>query len=120
MEVISANGVEIAIIDHSVKIESTQDMLDLMVSTQYETQCSRMIIAKESLPEHFFDLKSGFAGDLLQKFSNYRMKLAIVGDFSSYASKSLRDFIRECNRGNQIYFKEDFASAANALSISSL
>jgi hypothetical protein len=44
------------------------------------------------------------AGEILQKFSNYRMRLAIVGDFSEYKSKSLRDFIRESNRTGTINF----------------
>ncbi|MFZ2340826.1 MAG: DUF4180 domain-containing protein [Bacteroidales bacterium] len=52
----------------------------------------------------FFDLKTKIAGDILQKFSNYRMKLAIIGDFSAIKSKSLRDFIRESNNAGTINF----------------
>ena len=32
------------------------------------------------------------------------MKLAIIGDFSGYTSKPLRDFIYESNNGNQVFF----------------
>ena len=53
--------------------------------------------------------------EILQKFSNYRMKLAIVGDFSGYRSKSLRDFIGECNRGSLIFFEDNEEAALNAL-----
>lgn len=74
-----------------------------------------MVLYKESLNESFFDLKTGLAGEILQKFSNYRFKLAIVGDFSHYTSKSLRDFIYECNKGNMVYFKDDLDSALSAL-----
>ena len=52
----------------------------------------------------FFDLKTGLAGDVLQKFSNYRMRLAIVGDFSRFSSKSLGDFISESNQVRRITF----------------
>jgi hypothetical protein len=44
------------------------------------------------------------AGEILQKFSNYRIKLAIVGDFSKYTKKSIRDFIRESNNTGHINF----------------
>ena len=35
---------------------------------------------------------------------NYQMRLAIVGDFSHYTSKPLRDFIYESNNGKQVGF----------------
>ncbi len=64
----------------------------------------------------FFDLKSGIAGEILQKFSNYLVRLAIVGDFSKYANKSLKDFIFESNKGGQINFVDSQLEAINVLS----
>jgi hypothetical protein len=54
----------------------------------------------------FFDLKNGIAGDVLQKFVNYRMKLAILGDISRYTdqSESLKALVRESNRGRDVAF----------------
>ncbi len=43
----------------------------------------------------------------MQKFVNYDMKIAILGDFSSYKSKSLRDFIYESNNGNNVFFLDN-------------
>ncbi|MEC3460142.1 DUF4180 domain-containing protein, partial [Bacillus thuringiensis] len=43
-------------------------------------------------------------GDILQKFINYKVKSAIIGDFSIYTSKSLKDFIYECNKVNDIFY----------------
>jgi hypothetical protein len=63
----------------------------------------------------FFDLKSGLAGEILQKFSNYRVKLALAGDFSEIRSKSLKDFIRECNRGKTIFFVNSINDALSRL-----
>jgi len=85
-------------------ITAVQDALDLMASVRYLHDCHKMIINKEAFTEDFFDLKSKIAGDILQKYTNYKVKLAIVGDFSGYQSKSLRDFIRESNAGNQVLF----------------
>lgn len=42
----------------------------------------------------------------------------IVGDFSIYTSKSLKDFIYECNKGKKIFFfTSDVEQAIKRLSI---
>lgn len=90
-------GEEILITDGTSAIE-------LLASARYETGCSAVILRKEQLVEDFFRLSSGIAGEVLQKFVNYQMRLAIVGDFSHYTSKPLRDFIYESNNGKQVGF----------------
>jgi hypothetical protein len=79
------------------------DILDLLAEANMN-ECEKMVIHSVILHPDFFDLSTRLAGEMLQKFSNYRMKLAIVGDFSVYTSKSLRDFIRESNRLGVITF----------------
>lgn len=96
--------------DVNIVIGEAQDALDLIADLGSQGH-SRMIIYEQNLSKDFFDLKTRLAGDILQKFSNYHFKLAIIGDFSKYTSKSLRDFIRESNRGNMIFFAEDLQSA---------
>ena len=48
--------------------------------------------------------RTGLAGEILQKFTNYQIKAAVYGDYSRYTSKPLRDFIFESNRGGQFFF----------------
>jgi hypothetical protein len=98
----------------SVTISSSGDMLDILGDIGYQG-CSRLIIHSSDLSPLFFDLRSGLAGEILQKFSNYRMRLAIVGDFSHLDSKSWRDFIRESNRGKAVSFVNSFDEAISAL-----
>ena len=86
-----------------VELCETQDALDMMADAR-QLGANTIIVHAYQLDPKFFDLKSGFAGDMLQKFSNYRMKLAIIGDFSTYQSKSLRDFIFESNKMGRICF----------------
>lgn len=117
MQTVTQNGVTVAILNKATQITSVQDVLDAIVSAYYAEHSEAMILFKESLPELFFDLKSGFAGEVLQKFSNYAVKLAIVGNFSVYTSKSLKDFIYECNKGTLVFFKDDLKSAIAALTI---
>lgn len=97
-------GEEILITDGS-------SAMDLLASVRYETGCSAMVLRKEQLVEEFFRLSSGIAGEVLQKFVNYQMRLAIVGDFSHYTSKPLRDFIYESNNGTQVGFQPTVEAA---------
>ncbi|MCU0652934.1 MAG: DUF4180 domain-containing protein [Candidatus Pacebacteria bacterium] len=79
-----------------------QDALDLMVDPDLERARMIIIDQKNIVPE-FFDLSTRLAGEILQKFVQYRVKLAIVGDFSD-ASESLKAFIYESNKGQEIFF----------------
>ena len=93
-----------------VQITDAGAALDLAMSVRYETGASRLAIDKRLVCSDFFILSTGVAGDILQKLMNYRFKAAMYGDNSHYASKPLRDFIRESNQGNAVFFpatKED-------------
>lgn len=54
---------------------------------------------------------------MLQKRINYQAKIAIVGDFSVYDSKSLKDFIYECNQGKDIFFVQNEQEVIEKLSM---
>lgn len=98
------NNTKIAeLISDDLLVKEIQDGLDILVNVYYQ-DIDRMILYEKNIFSEFFDLKTGMAGEILQKFSNYKMKLAIVGDFEKYQSKSLSDFIFESNKKGQIYF----------------
>jgi hypothetical protein len=105
------NGVQIGeLTTAEFQINEVQDAVDLL-GNLYFNNCSNIILKQSHLHSDFFRLHTGLAGDVLQKFSNYGCRLAIVGDFSKYTSKSLQDFIRESNRGNRVFFVETFEDA---------
>lgn len=91
------------IVSVKIIINSVEDALDLVGNIYYQG-FDKLVISEKNLTPDFFDLKNKLAGEILQKFSNYRVRLAIVGDFGKYESKSLRDFILESNKGKQINF----------------
>lgn len=114
---VEASGRAIAVVSSTeIIIEDVQSALDLMATVQYESGCDRMVLDKSLLSETFFDLKTRLAGEILQKFINYRVKVAIVGDFSVYSSKSLQDFFYESNNGNHIFFLSTEHQAIEKLS----
>ena len=97
-------------------ITDAQSALDLMVTVRYNVDCDRIAIRKQAMAESFFVLSSRLAGDVLQKFSNYHTKLAIIGDFSEYTSKPLKDFMYESNQGRDIFFVSTEEEAIDRLS----
>ena len=92
-----------------------EDGLDLLGNLYYQNFDS-IVIHEKNITPAFFDLKNGIAGEILQKFSNYRVRLAIVGDFTPYSGKSIKDFIYESNQAGHINFVGSTAQALEILS----
>ncbi|HZG02730.1 MAG TPA: DUF4180 domain-containing protein [Streptomyces sp.] len=89
-------------------IGDERDALDLIGDATY--QGARWVaVPAGRFAEEFFRLRSRVAGDIVQKFANYRLGLVVLGDVSAHtaASPALRDFVRECNRGRQTWFVAD-------------
>ncbi|HEY1038065.1 MAG TPA: DUF4180 domain-containing protein [Bacteroidia bacterium] len=104
IRIISINNSSIAeIISEDIILNSPEEGLELLGNTYYQG-FDKLIIYQKNITAEFFDLSTGIAGEVLQKFSTYRVRLAIVGDFSNFASKSLKDFISESNKQKHINF----------------
>lgn len=84
-------------------ISTVEDATDL-IGNLYGHDFDAVLVHREQFGTGFFDLKTGLAGEVLQKFSNYRIRLFIAGTFSDIQSNSLRDFIRESNKRKQVNF----------------
>lgn len=115
IEITEHNGIPVALVSsEGIIINSEQDALDLLGNCGYQG-ADAIIISEENVSPDFFELRTGLAGNVLQKFSNYRMQLAIVGNFEKYESKSLRDFIYESNKAKRINFVSTVDEAKKAL-----
>lgn len=115
IEIQEVSGIKIAVvIAEGIVINEVQDAVDILGNSDY-MGASRIIVKKENIIPAFFDLKTGIAGEVLQKFSNYNKRLAIVGDFSEFTSKSLKDFIYESNKNRMINFVSSMEEAKERL-----
>jgi hypothetical protein len=76
-----------------------------------------LAIPSHCLDEDFFRLRSDIAGEIVQKFVTYRVRLAIGGDISRHtaASEVLRNFIYESNRGSAGLVRGELRTARRAL-----
>lgn len=114
---IGFSGEPIAVVrGDEIVIADVQSALDLMATVRYETDSFRIVLNKSMINESFFDLKTRLAGEIFQKFINYGVKMAIVGDFSAYTSKSFQDFVYECNKGQDFFFLASEEQAIEKLS----
>lgn len=96
-----------------VLINDASDFLDLVGNSPHRI----VLVYKEQLHPDFFDLKTGIAGEILQKSSNYGFRLGILGDHKGYKSKAFNDFIRESNRTGQVVFASNKEESAALMGV---
>ncbi|MCD0449914.1 DUF4180 domain-containing protein [Actinocorallia sp. API 0066] len=80
-----------------------------VIGDAWATGASWVVVPVGRLLPSFFDLATREAGEIVQKFVNYRLGLAVVGDLTPYleASNALRAFVGEANRGAHTWFLPD-------------
>jgi Domain of unknown function (DUF4180) len=87
------------------------------ISAAWGQDATLVAVPVQRLGDEFFRLRTGLAGEAIQKFVNYRIRLAIVGDIARFvgASAPLRDFVIESNRGDHVWFVPDMVELAKRL-----
>lgn len=110
-QIIENHGHPILVVtSQNFRIENVQQSLDLMAEA-WQHDSNRIVLQARHLHPDFFDLRTRLAGEILQKFANYRMKLAVIGSVEAWTGESGRAFILESNRGNRFFFLPDLDSA---------
>ncbi len=84
-----------------ILIKDIDSAMDLVANIP---PCNMIVVNKENVVDEFFDLSTRLAGEVLQKYTKYNVKMAIIGDYSHIKSKSLNDFIYECNQVENFLF----------------
>ncbi|HET6986550.1 MAG TPA: DUF4180 domain-containing protein [Kribbella sp.] len=100
-----------------VRVGDDRDAVQLIAQAHYEHQAEWVLFTPEQLGADFFELRTGRAGAIAQKFVDYHMGLAVVGDIAGKvaASTSLADWVRESNRGRSLWFVPDLDALAERL-----
>jgi hypothetical protein len=88
-------------------VATVQDALDLIGEAMFSAEI--VAIPANRLDDQFFSLSTGFAGEIMQKFVNYRLRLAVVGDISRHleTSAALRALVHESNTADHVWFVPD-------------
>jgi PadR family transcriptional regulator, regulatory protein AphA len=66
-----------------------------------EEEIDAVLLYDSNLPVEFFDLKSGLAGKVLLKLSNYSVRAAVVASPERIGHGRLYEFVLETNRGKE-------------------
>lgn len=80
-------------------IHDEQSTLDI-ISTCWENDTNLVMIDMEALSDDFYKLRTGLAGSVLQKFVNYRIKVAIVITDTEKVKGKFKELLIESNKGN--------------------
>ena len=67
-------------------LTDAQSALELAMAARHAAGADRLLVDKAAVAGDFFILSTGLAGEILQKFVNYQVKMAVYGDFSRYAA----------------------------------
>lgn len=102
-EIILNDKTLIEVLSDGVLIRNYQDMLDLLG----ETEALYIVFHDHNFEPDFFDLSTKKMGEIFQKCTNYRIKIAIVGNFDKYPSKVLKQYIYETNKVGDFLFAEN-------------
>lgn len=93
--------------EDGTQLSTERDATDVLGAAWGE-RAAFVAIPTARLHPDFFRLETRMAGAFLQKFVTYQMRVAIVGDMTEHLQRSnaLRDFVRESNKGDHIWFFE--------------
>jgi hypothetical protein len=69
-----------------------------------------VVVPAERLTDDFFDLGTGVAEGIAQKFGTYGVRLAVVGDIAERLSTDadLAGWVEQADRGTQLWFSPTF------------
>ncbi len=102
------------VISNKILVNSVEEGFQIMIDLYYQDN-DKIIMQEHHFSAEIFDLKTRIFGDLLQKYSNYKVRLAIIGDFTKYSSKSFQDFIKESNQQKRVFFLPNIEEAIKQL-----
>lgn len=90
---------------------ATPDDANDVISAAWQHEASVVAMPVSRLAPAFFSLSTRLAGEAIQKFVNYQLLLAFIGDIGPHLERSepLRAFVEETNKGRQLWFVRDHA-----------
>ncbi len=86
-------------------LENEQAALDVVAACG-ENNTDRVLIPAACLPEAFFQLRSGLAGAVMLKFSNYRIRAALVVPPEQAKAGRFGEMAQEINRGRELHIAD--------------
>jgi hypothetical protein len=103
LEVVVLERSAVSFLQCAGEIDAPLDLVPLCA----EHGTNRVLVDESSLPEGFFDLSSGWAGEFLQKMQNYGIRVAAVLPSDREYTARFLEFAGEARRGQQFRTFDD-------------
>lgn len=100
----------IEVITTDTPLRSEQDALGL-ISLSFEHESPYLFIHDDALSEDFFKLRTGVAGMMLQKFTNYHIKTAVITTNQLINEGRFQELMKESNKGDHFRVLDSAAEA---------
>ena len=109
-EIIETAAGRVIIVSSDGDVLAASAVVDL-IGTAFSESAAWVVVPAQRLSDDFFRLRTGVAGEIAQRFVNYRIGLVVLGDITRFTdvSPTLRDLVRESNAGRQLWFVADRA-----------
>jgi len=100
VSLLAVPGTQTLIIEPLIEVASLHEIADLIVVGHHH-KTHRVLLLAERLPAGFFDLSTGIAGEVVQKFVNYRFCVACVINNPGQYGERFKEFALEAREGQQ-------------------
>jgi hypothetical protein len=91
-------------------VERVEEVITLLEAC-FEHEVDLLLLYPENLTQHFFDLSSGEAGEILQKLRNYRVRLTVARSPALRLSSRFGELLAEENDRPHFRIFDDRAAA---------
>lgn len=97
------------LMDVAGPVLAREDDINDFLSEAWSNNATWLLIPRDRLSPDFFRLSTRLLGSVAQKFQNYNVGLAILGDFENEAVESVafREFVHETNQRRALWFVAD-------------
>ncbi|KVW27860.1 alpha/beta hydrolase [Burkholderia ubonensis] len=104
--------------DHGTVLANEADAITL-IGDAWSHEAGWVAVPVATMHDDLFRLETRLLGNIAQKFTNYGIGLAIVGDIDAWLARSqaLRAFVHESNRGRAILFVPHVSALEQKLAI---
>lgn len=109
------HGVRVLVLDRDGPVLRDEASALDVIGDAFGAEAEIVAVPVERLDPAFTRLASGVAGAIVQKFVNYRLRLVVVGALDE-TSGPVDDWVREANRGRELWFVADLDELDRRLS----
>lgn len=84
-----------------------ESQLNDLLSMCYYHNASLILLDQDNLSDEFFNLRSGLAGEAMQKFANYKVQVAVLLPPDAVHNERFRELMYEMNQSNHFRFYDN-------------